>query len=154
MNITNFVERMDKFGIKCNDAFLFADGKMHRFHVNGDRLGSKNGWYVLYDGDIKAGAFGCWKRDINETWCEKETANLSLRERTEFRRTMDLARQAREDELRKRHEEAKQKAQEIWNSSHEVDSHPYLTSKKIKAYGIRQHGDCLVIPLICFSGLA
>ena len=44
-----------------------ADGKLHRFRAGDDT--SKNSWYVLHPGPPMAGAFGCWKRGIKETWC-------------------------------------------------------------------------------------
>jgi putative DNA primase/helicase len=54
---------------------IIPDGKLHRFKANGDN--ERNSWYVLYNGSIAAGAFGCWKRGIKETWCERN-GSLSL----------------------------------------------------------------------------
>ena len=47
---------------------LIADGKLHRFHVEGDQKGSSNGYYTLHLDGRPAGVFGCWRRDIKETW--------------------------------------------------------------------------------------
>jgi putative DNA primase/helicase len=43
--------------------------------------------------------------------------------------------------------EAKERANSIWNDATEVQPHPYLYRKGVNAYGIRQSGDSLVIPL-------
>ncbi len=51
------------------DGPIIANGKLHRFKACGDR--EKNSWFVLYAGPPVAGAFGCWKRGIKETWCER-----------------------------------------------------------------------------------
>jgi phage/plasmid primase-like uncharacterized protein len=51
------------------DGPLLADGKLHRIKVEGDH--ERNSWYVLHDGSPAAGAFGCWKRGIKETWCDR-----------------------------------------------------------------------------------
>ena len=45
-----------------------ADGDLHRFHIEGDTRGSKNGWAVLHDDGIPAGAFGSWKHGVTHTW--------------------------------------------------------------------------------------
>ena len=34
------------------------DGKIHRFHVAGDKPGSLNGWYLLFADPIATGCFG------------------------------------------------------------------------------------------------
>ena len=41
---------------------IIADGKLHRFHIEGDKSGSKNGWYVLHLGDVPCGIYGSWKK--------------------------------------------------------------------------------------------
>ena len=50
------------------DEDIIADGQLHRAHVDGDKPGSKNAWYVLHDGNHPAGAFGCNKRGISGKW--------------------------------------------------------------------------------------
>ena len=46
---------------------LAFDGQLHRFRVDGDKAGSKNGWCVFYGDGIPAGAFGSWKTGLSET---------------------------------------------------------------------------------------
>ena len=51
-----------------SDEVPIADGQLHRFKADGDKIGSKNGWYILFNDGNPAGSFGSWKLDIKETW--------------------------------------------------------------------------------------
>src|SRR5574338_1709732 len=70
----------------ANDIFtqepILADGKLHRIHVTGDSIGSKNGWYVLHGDTIPSGAFGCWRRGVNKTWSSKPQELMTADERS------------------------------------------------------------------------
>src|SRR5215469_7391189 len=72
---------------------IYRDGKLRRFKANDDH--EKNSWYVLYPGPLAAGAFGCWKRGIKETWCERN-GNLSQAERQHVRECWQTAKRERE----------------------------------------------------------
>jgi putative DNA primase/helicase len=61
---------------------MYIDGKLHRIKANGDH--SNNSWYVLYPGSPVTGAYGCWKRDLKETWCERN-GSLTQSERHDVR---------------------------------------------------------------------
>lgn len=52
--IQNFKNEMENSGLICEEQVVF-DGKIHRFHVQHDSPGSKNGWYVLYDTPVPFG---------------------------------------------------------------------------------------------------
>ena len=62
---------------------ICIDGKLHRIKADGDH--AKNSWYVLHSGSPVVGAYGCWKRDINETWCERN-GSLTREEAQNVRR--------------------------------------------------------------------
>jgi putative DNA primase/helicase len=70
----SFRAAMSTHGIEYSGE-LYFDGRLHRFKADGDN--ARNSWYVLYNGLIAAGAFGCWKRGIKEAWCERN-GSLSL----------------------------------------------------------------------------
>ena len=60
---------------------IYTDGKLHRFKANGDS--GRNSWFVFRLGSPAAGAFGCWKRDIKQTWCatgvcRKQSCNVCV----------------------------------------------------------------------------
>lgn len=130
-------------------AELVADGKLHRFDVEGDKRHSKNGWYVLHADGLPAGEYGCWKRQIKETWCAKADTELSADERAAHRARMDAMRAAREAEQTKTRKAAREKAAKLWQgASKRVKSdHPYLVKKQVRAYGLAQIKAQLVVPV-------
>ncbi len=131
---------------------IIADGKLHRCHIEGDKPGTMNGWYVLYGDGIPGGAFGCWKRGISETWCAKPDKELTRAQREQNRRRMIEAYKVREVEETERRRAARNKALLIWKSSPPApDSHLYLMKKGVKNHGLRLHKGLLVIPM-CDSG--
>lgn len=81
----DFKAVLDRVGLATKEKII-PDGRLHRFTVKGDRPGSKNGWYVLYSGNLPAGAYGSWKTGDSGTWCAKADRDLSPAEREENRR--------------------------------------------------------------------
>ena len=143
----NFNAALDKAGLATKDKII-PDGKLHRFTVKGDKAGKKNGWYVLYGDGLPAGAFGCWKRGISESWCSKTDRQMMAAERSEFKRRMTEARAAREAEEAERRKAARDKALYIWKASPPaLENHPYLVKKGVKNHGLRFHKSLLVIPM-------
>ncbi len=149
----DFKFAMAEMGLVAKD-IIVPNGKLHRFHVEGDKAGSKNGWYVFYGDDLPAGAFGCWKRQISKTWCTKPEWKMTSIERVEFKRRMNAARTAREDEEQKRRAIARDRAMAVWQSSLPApDTHPYLIRKAVQNHGLRLHKDTLVVPLRDSAGI-
>lgn len=143
-----FRAAMESAGL-ATSAEIVADGTLHRFRVEGDKAGSLNGWYVLHADGIPAGEFGCWKRGIADTWRADIGRKLTQAEEAEHRHRIEAMREARRAETEKRRAEARKKASELWNKARkEVDAaHPYLQAKGVRAYGLRQLGKALLIPL-------
>lgn len=154
----SFRQAMASSGI-VTDAPIVADGRLHRFHMEGDKPGRKNGWFVLFGDSIPAGRYGCWKRDISKTWCSRKTSSLSPQERETFTKQMKAAREKREREEKRRQAEARTRAQKIWKDAKPApDSHPYLKKKQVKAHGLRvavqgKYKDSLVVPLHDAAGV-
>ena len=143
----NFKSALDAADLSTTDK-ITADGKLHRFTIQGDKPGSKNGWYVLYGDGLPAGSFGSWKTGFKGTWCAKAENTLTVSEREEFRRRMDTARKAREAEEQARKAEAARKALAIWKASPPApDNHPYLVKKRVRNHGLRLHKTSLIIPM-------
>ncbi len=138
---------MSAAGLVTKDAIV-ADGKIHRFHVDGDKPGSKNGWYVLYTDSIEAGAFGSWKTGDKQTWGAKPSKSWTFVEQEKYRRRMSDARIAREIKERRRRATACDRAEVIWTGAlPATDDHPYLMRKAIRNHGLRLFKGALVIPL-------
>lgn len=138
--VAQFRDAMADKGIVTRDDIV-ADGKLHRFHVDGDKKGQRNGWMILHlDGNKPAGAFGCNRRYGNDhkfTWTGKATKPLSPAERRAFRERMEKQRAEREAAEKARHAAAATLAQKIWDEAAECDDHPYLNRKGIQSHGLR-----------------
>lgn len=115
------------------------DGKPHRFHVEGDGKGSRNGWYVLFADGVPAGQFGSWRTGVVQSWCAKDFKELTSDERRDIEQRMEQAKRERERDQRAREGEAARQANLIWLDAAPVvgDDHPYLQRKGIRSHGLR-----------------
>lgn len=145
-----FVDALTAAGIPpSRPGNIVADGRLHRFHVDGDKRGSRNGWAVLYLDGVPAGAYGSWKAAVSGQWSARDRHAMTRAERAEYRRRMDAARAERLLEQSRRHAEASARAASIWRNARPADRHhSYLLRKMIRPYTARQHGESLVLPVI------
>lgn len=128
------------------DWLPIADGQIHRFHVPGDRAGSRNGWYVLFLDGIACGAFGSWKTSGSSTWSSRRPVDHLEAQLVAQR--IEQAKRQREAEQHQRQQAASVEAQRLWSTSAPADSdHSYLTRKDCQPHGLRQLGDVLLVPL-------
>ncbi|MGD1327037.1 toprim domain-containing protein [Pandoraea pnomenusa] len=137
--VEQFRNAMADKGIVTHDEII-ADGKLHRYHVEGDKKGQRNAWAVLHLDGRPSGAFGCNRRYGNDqkfTWTGKTVKPLSPTERRAFRERMEKQRAKREAAEKARHAAAATLAQQIWESASECGDHPYLKRKGIKSHGLR-----------------
>jgi putative DNA primase/helicase len=112
---------------------IVPDSKLHRFRAGDDK--APNSWYVLYPGPPAAGAFGCWKRGIKETWCENRKRDFTDSEWRSIRHTWKSAEAERERaEAERRAEATKAAARALARAQPADPSHPYLLCKRV--------GDC------------
>ncbi len=143
--IAAFRDAMTDAGLET-DAAIIADGRLHRIHIEGDKPGSKNGWYCLHDGDLPAGAFGSWKT-ASQKWCAKPDRILTSDEREANQKRYAKARRERDAQQQREYERARRKAAVIWKAAKPApDDHPYLARKGIKAHGVKLYQGRLVIP--------
>ena len=128
-------------------AFISTDGKLHRFSSDGRRA-DRAGWYVYHNGDIPAGAFGCWRGDLSVTWRADIGRSLTPEEERAHKARMEAAQRKREEEEIKVRAQARAKAASLWQAARPAPAaHPYLDRKRIKAHGLRSHLGELVVPL-------
>ena len=139
--IETFRAAMAAAGLRY-DGPIITDERLHRFKAGGDN--KPNSWYVLHAGPPAAGAFGCWKRGIKQTWCER-TGSMT---RAEAQKPQE-AHQHLERQLAAAEERARCKAASILKRSQPASSnHPYLSRKKVHPYGeLREWCGRLVIPM-------
>lgn len=125
-----------------------ARSKAHRFHVAGDKKGSKNGWFIFYDDGLPAGAFGSYKSGVSENWCARREYDLDDAQREQRKNHIAAAHAERQKEEQEIRELAHKKANELWAMGRPVlANHPYLLRKKIPAMGIKQLNTSLMIPV-------
>jgi phage/plasmid primase-like uncharacterized protein len=116
--------RPSRLGAQAGSALprhIAADGKLHRFSSDG-RRGDDAGWYVFHAGDIPAGAFGCWRGGVSETWRADIGRELTAEEIAANRRKMDDDKCKRDAAEKKSRDGARVRAAKIWNSAAEAPS--------------------------------
>ena len=147
-----FLSAMRSAGIDTQSE-ITAGGTFQRFHVEGDRTGSKNGWGVLFDDDTPAGQYGCFKRGISETWTSSRQATLTTDQRTKQVEKIEQARKIRRVEEEKVRSECRQWCDDAWRKARNATgNNSYLKSKGVQSYGLKQLRDSLLIPLRDIAG--
>lgn len=127
---------------------LIADGVLHRYQVEGDKAGSKNGWYVLHADAHTFGAFGSWKTGQSETWSPSSSETMTDLERKALAARIAAAKLARDAEQSAVHTSARKRAHDLWEKAKPADGgHAYLVKKGVPAYGLKLLRQQLVVPL-------
>ena len=122
------------------------DGEIHRFHVPGDRTGSRNGWYALHLDGLPVGVFGSWKLDHSTLWSSRQA--IDYREDEQLRQRVEQIKRKCEAGRIKRQQEAAAEARLLWFEAGPADAdHPYLARKGCKPHNLRQSGAVLLVPL-------
>ena len=152
--IESFMHAMRDVGI-TPPAEIIADGEIHRFHVAGDKLNSANGWYLCHVDGIPAGRFGTWKdSELVYKWCTNDYQRMTAEWRTEFRSRMNAMKRRRDEATDQVYAQCRKASARLWNNAPLADhNHPYLTRKGVKAYGLRQYKDMLLIPVKDLDGM-
>jgi putative DNA primase/helicase len=134
---------------------IIPDGEIHRFHVEGDASGTKNGWFSLHLDGCPTGAYGTWKANETLIWCAVPRAEQTPEQRASVRATIERAKAQRQTEEAAKHADGARRAGVIWDRAKPADlTHPYLLAKGIKAHGIRQDGSALVVPVMVDGALS
>lgn len=143
-----FLDFMRAAGLAPLKDGLVSDGRIHRYRVDGDKAGSRNGWYILYQNPIPHGAFGSWRTGETHPWRDAEARKINWQERRDLARRMEQVKADRFEEQKRVWAEARAKAAKMWQASRPADPHhAYLVHKQVKAWGIRQLRDNLLIPV-------
>lgn len=123
-----------------------SDGKLRRFASNG-KHGDDAGWYLMYGDGIPAGSFGDWRTGLAQTWRADIGRTPTPAEEAAHLARIERARREREADDAARKTAAASNALSIWNAAKPVTSHPYLSRKQVKAYGLRVKDDRLIVPM-------
>ena len=135
------------------DVEIIGDGELHRCHIERDKPGSRNGWYVLHMDGVPAGSFGSWKTGETHTWCAKSQQSMTQEERGANQARIAEAKRARELALKAEQTQAAAEASKQWAAATpETGEHRYLRDKGVQAHGIRTNGAELLIPIRDIAG--
>lgn len=141
--VQDFTTALLNQGIQTKDSII-DDGALHRAHVIGDKRGSKNLAYILHNDSRPSGWFQHFNKGITGTW----TANGKPRKLSRHEiNQIQAERKQREFEQQQRQEQAALKARAIYQNSTPVQSHDYLTKKRVQAHNLRIFGMELVVAL-------
>lgn len=139
-----FCRAMQSAGIRYSGEII-ADGRLHRFHIEGQKQGSLNGAYTLHLDGCPAGWFMDYKTGLSKTWGSKSGFKVSYA----VIKKIEAAKQRRESEMRQKQATAAHKAVSIWSQCEPVkqQDHPYLVKKVVHSHGARKYHESLVIPI-------
>ena len=130
-----------------------SDGQLHRFHIDGDKKSSKNGWYVLYSDGVPCGVFGSWKKGITWKWYAKKINEMSPLERNKQMEQINNAYKIRNEIKEQEQCEASIEANYLWSRCSLANpDHAYLVRKHIYSFCAKQYKDQIVLPIIDCSG--
>lgn len=142
-----FMDAMADAGIEPHADLVLIDGELLRFRAKGDKAGSRNAWAILHTHPWPAGAFGSWRTGETHTWRMKPPVGETAKARTARRQQLEQMRQARVAEHATVQAATRDRAARLWRTARPAtNAHPYLKTKRVHAYGIRQLRDVLVIP--------
>lgn len=142
--IGQFAHALRVAGLPTTDA-ICADGKLHRFHVEGDKLGSRNGWYWLAESGL-LGGYGCWKRGTSQKWRANVARSLTASELKRQRAQVAEMRRLREQEGDAIRLKCRRRAAFICDHAPPASpTHPYLVKKGVGVHGIAQWRGLLVV---------
>lgn len=141
-----FLNAMRELGVVPTDpSAVCAGGELIRFHVEGDRHGSANGWCVLHSFP-SAGAFGSWRTGASGTW--SSGVEVSSQDRGRIRADVERAKANRCAEREREQSDARASAERLWQRAvSAVASHSYLQAKGVQVHGLRQDGARLLVPM-------
>lgn len=157
-DVNDVIEQMEECGLSgAGKTVLKVDGKLHRFKTDlNDSVKLKDrGWYILFDfvtcrGErLVSGSFGWFVGDEKPKFnvSLKSGVTLSAEDRERLHRESEQKRRIAEQEQREEAKRAAAKAAEIWDKLPDTGTSPYLTRKKVRAFGLRFSRGSIVIPV-------
>ena len=149
--VIGLLDAMRDHGIEPADhAEVSVDGAIHRYQIDGDKPGSRNGWLVLRD---RFGVAGSWKSGASCTWSATNTTRMSRAEKDALYSSIRQAKAEAQRQREVEHQAAADRASMLWAKATPAKAeHPYLVRKRIPPGNARQSGDLLVLRIEDVSG--
>jgi phage/plasmid primase-like uncharacterized protein len=121
-------------------------GKWHRYSTNGRR--SDTAGYAFLFTDERGGIFGDFRTGEEHHWQVERGDDWTPEQRREHAERIAQAKRDREAQLHQQYAKARDEVAAVIAKSTDPDpEHPYLVAKGVKPYGLRQHGDALLVPI-------
>lgn len=136
MNSITFQEFIYNLGLGSQK--IISDGEIHRFKPPGSK--SKTGWYISYPHfEYESGVVGDWRTGLQENFCSINKSKFTQEQKRQYAQQNARAALQRKNEKSKQYKIAKIEIDKIWGeaSTENLDSHPYLINKQIKAFNVR-----------------
>ena len=153
----DLINEMQAQGLRID--YLQITGEIVRVPVNelagvkADSGGQKSGFYVVNEvnGNYFA-VYGNWKTGFEGRWSSVNSYTMSNAEREDLQRKLQEAKDRANETKKQRHNEMADKVKARFESYAKVFEHEYLTNKRVKSYGLKQHKDLLVVPVYSITG--
>lgn len=143
--VDQFRQAMYMAGIHYSGEII-GDGKLHRFHIEGQKRGSLNGAYTLHLDNHPAGWFMDYTTGLSQTWRSGNSSSVSYALIEQIKN----ATKQREAEILQKHSTAAKRASTLWPKLGLItkqSQHDYLIKKHIQPHGVRICGNALAVPL-------
>lgn len=150
--VSEFLDAMGAAGIRPMEpiADKLASGDPVRFRAHGDKPGRRNGWAWLHLNGVPAGVFRHYRLGVRTVWrAGDDPRSLSPAERRAIMAQARTSEAQRKAESQAKQEAAAGVARDLWRGAGKADpAHGYLVRKGLPPFGIRQHGDALLVPMV------
>ena len=150
-DLNELINEMRNHGLLVDH--LDTSGQLVRVRVaegagaKADRSNQRSGWYCINElkGNYFA-VFGNWKSGFEGKWSSINTNTLTPKQNQELKKQMLEAHERRDKAEKERHEEVAKEIKLLFGSFENITEHEYLTSKKVKNYGLKvdQQGNLVV----------
>ena len=151
--LTQILADMASVGIVPTDpgAIQFDTKEIIRFHVAGDKPGTRNGWWKGYSDHPPAGIFGSWKTGAKHAWRPDQLEDAHC---GPWRDRIEALKRQREAEMFCAQAEVADRARTRFMALPEaLADHPYCRKKRITPHGARQEGNLLVLAIQDWQGV-
>ena len=142
--IEQFCQAMTAAGLKAPDHI--EPGRVIKFPGHQKSGSNKAAWCFMFD-DLRGGVFGDYSTGMEGTWQASNSAPYTPAERQAHLANIKAAKAQRQADETARNQDEADKAAIRWCGASSACAHPYLLRKGVHAYGVRQDGQTLLIPL-------
>lgn len=130
-------------------------GRFVRFDSSGKGSKTKkDGWYIVFDGPVPAGQFGCWRQGLTCNFRAEVNRTLSVADEMALARQIAQAQEERKRQQAQLQESVGDVVARIWEDGAAASpDHPYLKRKQVQPHGLRITGDGrLMVPMLSPDG--